>query len=671
VPPMSLAVSRLSPPARPPRPPPPARPARPPLLALWSSAALHLLAWLPAAAMCFYAKQRLLEMHGYRIVARSLGRSGVADLSAAERLSFFREDALLLLVVVPWMLVVLLRWLHPTLRACVSAGLASAIFLVTFVQMRTFDEVGRFASLNMLRSAVQHLDQDPELVGHYLSPRTLAKILVPCATIVGLAWMALRLDPRRDLAARVRRIATRLAQTCLFVVLPLLGFLCWICFGPVLAGTPYHQSVMLRALAALPGSEEVDISTWERLDDVAFEALYRDAVRAPPIRHYPGYSGTAADCDVLFFVCETGPARDLDLGGDLSRTPTLARLRDHALVAQRHHTTYPYTNRALFSFFGGLYPSSLTRSFNQALPDLQLLALPALLDERGYHTAIYSPIELRFEDDDRMFAALGFEHFEYALHEGEPRPQGMRPLDEEALERLEHDLDGWLTEGRRFCVSFQPQVGHEPWPDVSADGSLQTLPERGRALFELQDRWLGRLVDVLERHGRLDRTLIVLTGDHGVRSRLGDPDLEGGRLADISFHVPLLIHAPMAFDHTLTVPWLSSHIDVAPTLAELMGLPWHAPMQGAPVWDEALADRITFFFGNHYLGADGYHDRGQMLMWSQMTDSVFATRDVLDFEDEHLLQHDAPLSLQARHRLTQMVGLQQAWVRHFSRGGQH
>lgn len=381
-------------------------------LTLWTSAALFLLSWLPAAAMCFYAKQRLLDMHGFRIVARSLGRLGADDLSSTERLMFYKDDTVLLLVVVPWLLLIALRFLRPTARLALAGTVGIGAFLITFVQMNTFDQVGRFGSFDMFLSGIAHLDQDPELLGHFLSPRTLIKIGVPCVAIAVLAWMAWYADPRRARApsGRVSAVSHHVGRACLVALLPMLLFGSAMRFEQDSLRTSYHKSVLLQVMASLAGSGPVDTTVYERLTDEELTTVYRRMTRAPQPRIFPDRFGAARDKDVILFVCETGPARYLDLAGDLSALPTLERLRERAFVASRHHSTYPYTNRALFSFYSSLYPSSLTRSFNQQLPHMDIEALPARLAEQGYRTGLFSPVALTFENDDRMYRALGFDH---------------------------------------------------------------------------------------------------------------------------------------------------------------------------------------------------------------------------------------------------------------------
>ncbi len=118
-----------------------------------------------------------------------------------------------------------------------------------------------------------------------------------------------------------------------------------------LPATPYHRSAFLRALAAY--GERVDADTREfaglTMDEPA--ERYRSLTQAPPPRRDARNWGKARGYNILFFVFETAPASFLPAGDALADMLNLQRLRENSFVAERHYTTYPYTDRAAFSLF--------------------------------------------------------------------------------------------------------------------------------------------------------------------------------------------------------------------------------------------------------------------------------------------------------------------------------
>ncbi len=85
------------------------------------------------------------------------------------------------------------------------------------------------------------------------------------------------------------------------------------------------------------------------------------------------------------------------------------------------------------------------------------------------------------------------------------------------------------------------------------------------------DRSIGRILARLEQHGLADNTLIVFTSDHG--DQLGAHRMVGKSvLYEESVRIPCFIKVPgVRGGHRVAGPW--SHIDMTPTLLDLMGQP--------------------------------------------------------------------------------------------------
>jgi len=82
------------------------------------------------------------------------------------------------------------------------------------------------------------------------------------------------------------------------------------------------------------------------------------------------------------------------------------------------------------------------------------------------------------------------------------------------------------------------------------------------------DHHLGRLLDWVDASGRADRTLVVFTADHG--ELLGDHWMvEKISWFASSFHVPLIVRGPGVGIGTVAA--MTEHVDVLPTICELLG----------------------------------------------------------------------------------------------------
>jgi len=136
---------------------------------------------------------------------------------------------------------------------------------------------------------------------------------------------------------------------------------------------------------------------------------------------------------------------------------------------------------------------------------------------------------------------------------------------------------GWvyLPSGKRYAKAATiAGLADDTWSDD------EVLANQGWQRHLLQvgfvDTLLGELVGSLRRRGLYDRSLIVLTADHGVSFRPGGPRrvTTTENLPELAF-VPLLVKAPgqtagrVVHDHVESV-------DILPTLADAVGisLPW-------------------------------------------------------------------------------------------------
>ncbi len=143
--------------------------------------------------------------------------------------------------------------------------------------------------------------------------------------------------------------------------------------------------------------------------------------------------------------------------------------------------------------------------------------------------------------------------------------------------------------------------------DLQTDAGWRALMARYWGNVSLVDRSLAKILKALEESGKADDTIVVFTSDHG--EQMGDHGILGKTLMyEESVRVPLLIRAPMLGRQARRVGGNFSHIDLVPTLMELMGLAVDDGMQGRsrlPVLrgEESLVDSDVFV---EWSGADGH-----------------------------------------------------------------
>ena len=159
----------------------------------------------------------------------------------------------------------------------------------------------------------------------------------------------------------------------------------------------------------------------------------------------------------------------------------------------------------------------------------------------------------------------------------------LRPAGEEAARRIKAVMrQGGIPAG---SIQFQP-----------ADSAyVRSLYEGG---FREFDAWFAELWEFLERGGLDENTIVILTADHGEevleRGNVGHASTTGdGHLHEEIVRAPLIIWLPEHLqppELPRTIDQMTSHIDIMPTVASLLGVEPARGFRGRNVL-EPLPDR--------------------------------------------------------------------------------
>ncbi len=131
-----------------------------------------------------------------------------------------------------------------------------------------------------------------------------------------------------------------------------------------------------------------------------------------------------------------------------------------------------------------------------------------------------------------------------------------------------------------------------PLPDTPA--TRQDMADYGRMAADL-DRGVGVILDALDAAGLTEKTLVIQTTDHG----LAFPAMKCN-LTDHGMGVLHIMRGPGGFHGGRVVDALLSHIDIFPTLCDLLDIEPPAWLQGhsfLPIIREESAEVNTAIFG--------------------------------------------------------------------------
>jgi arylsulfatase A-like enzyme len=262
-----------------------------------------------------------------------------------------------------------------------------------------------------------------------------------------------------------------------------------------------------------------------------------------------------------------------------SLTPNLDRLIDESVYFERVWAQSPNTPRSFPSTFASRYPSQLLvdkpfANYSNPLPENVFVF--EQLEDAGVVTRGHAS---HFYFDRAPGFAQGFTRFdnEGALDIAGSNKDIAAPR---IVPRAEASLAELGKAGGRFALFvhlFEPHstyVVHEGYT-ITEKGTA-SLAQKYDYEIAYVDGWVGKLLEAIDREGLRDRTMVVVVSDHGeafgVHSAYGKKMFfHGQTLYDELLRVPLVVRVPGVAPRRVKDP--VALVDLAPTIAEVMGVP--------------------------------------------------------------------------------------------------
>jgi arylsulfatase A-like enzyme len=309
--------------------------------------------------------------------------------------------------------------------------------------------------------------------------------------------------------------------------------------------------------------------------------------------------------NVVLVVLESVAARWASLnGGPYTTTPRLAAEASRGVVFENFYAHVGRSSNSLAAMLMSVYPKIGFRDLTLEFPRLPGVSLADLFRERGYRTAFITPSDLSWAGWNTFLEGRGFASVtDYrALSCSAPLSSwGVedRCSVDEMIEFIEESRD------HPFFLMTWTQQTHHPYEPTPGVPLLDLLREPVRHNYDLgrylnvlheTDRHIGRLFDALQRNGLDEDTVVAVTGDHG--QAFGYPHdsyWQGRTVYEEDVHVPLMLRFPRNFRSPVRSAAIGGHIDLGPTLVDLLGMTPPAAWQGRSLFDSDRGPRAYFY----------------------------------------------------------------------------
>ena len=329
---------------------------------------------------------------------------------------------------------------------------------------------------------------------------------------------------------------------------------------------------------------------------------------------------------ILILSLETAPAKYYPIINNPD-FPTFFEMSQHAIVSENHFANSPFTTKASFAMLSGIYPNPAGHIAKYG--DFQTDGLATILARHGYETVFIDSYKIDWikgmKIHEKLWRDLGFENL-------------LENAGDEDIEILDHNYDRKLKgeeksfqkaidailmaeqKGNKAVVFIDTIFGHYKWLAKPGEEHLSGN-QRVLGIATQFDALMGNALSLIRENDIDQDIIIVVTGDHGLRYQNEFDSLEENMAdTEIAFNVPFLLYAPGLIDKQISLPHITSHVDLTPTLLNLVGIEseflYH---HGENMLDQELRHRVTFMMNTRLSSVDRFYWNGLIVSYNNLT----------------------------------------------------
>ena len=297
-------------------------------------------------------------------------------------------------------------------------------------------------------------------------------------------------------------------------------------------------------------------------------------------------------------------------GYERDTSPNIDRFAKQAVLFKQAFSHGPSTRIAIPSLLSSLYPAVFYNGMEWAMPlNGKSISLPEILAKHGYETAMFaspvlegvSGIDRRFQTavifpkGEQVSAAGGSLHMLdltevdseitkeslawMAKHQERPFFLYVHFLGahDPYLPPAPYDAMFWkkeiTAENREFLKGFTRARGYSDNYDIFFDNAmLDFILAQYDGEIRYADYQVGRIMEGLEKLNLSQKTMVILTADHGHAFGEHGKFFHDNALYDELINIPLLMRLPGVLPQGETINSLVRHIDMMPTVFDVLGL---------------------------------------------------------------------------------------------------
>ncbi|WP_147802669.1 LTA synthase family protein [Alkalicoccus halolimnae] len=241
------------------------------------------------------------------------------------------------------------------------------------------------------------------------------------------------------------------------------------------------------------------------------------------------------------------------------------------------------TSDTEFMVNNSLYPLGRGAVFHTH-PENELTPLPRALGEKGYYNAAFHANVDTFYNRGEVYPHLGYDHY-YDIDAYDISDENSVGWGLKDIEFMEQSMDYFEEIPQPFYSTMLTLTNHFPYEldeeDTYVDeaDTESDIVNRYFPTVRYTDEAVRVLFDEFKEAGMYEDTIFVIYGDHYGLAESHYEELEEFLESPIGPYetvkldrIPVIIHAPGMEDQAETISTVGGHIDIMPTLVNLLGM---------------------------------------------------------------------------------------------------
>lgn len=289
-----------------------------------------------------------------------------------------------------------------------------------------------------------------------------------------------------------------------------------------------------------------------------------------------------SELNVLLITLDTTRADRIGCYGyEKAKTPNLDFLASNGVRFSDVYCQVPLTLPSHCSILTGTYPIyHQVHNNGSYYLSPSLVTLTEILKVKGYKTAAFVS---SFTVDSRFGLDQGFEFYDDTFEEDEIIKNYR---SERRADKVYASFSNWLERDvtqKFFCWVhfFDPHLPYDP-PSPFKEEFLKR-PYDGEIAY--MDVYVGKVVEKLREKNILDKTLLILVGDHGEALREKRELDHGIFIYDTTLKVPFILYCEKNLPQGMVIHSRVRAIDIMPTILEMLKISNSEEIQGRSLVD--------------------------------------------------------------------------------------